>query len=137
MMSKVKSPVDKKRNSLLKDNRNVYSDGPSWSRKQVRRRKQISHHALRQAAAEELRLVKGASDVADGDIAEDRARNRLAEQKRASFKKFPDEPLAIVIDRKLKERGVRQEQENPIGPYVGSHGIRRAEERMMRQIRRK
>ena len=136
-MSKVRSPVEKKRNSLLKDHRNVYDEGPAWSRKHVRRRKQKSHKAVRRAAEEELRLVRGASSVVDGDFVEERARDRLIEQKRASFKKMPDEPLAVVIDRKLRERGQRQEEEDPMVPFVGLHAQRREEERMMRQIRRK
>jgi hypothetical protein len=136
-MSKVKSPLEKKRNSLLKDRRNVYNEGPAWSRKHVRRRKQKSHQALRRAEEEELRVVRGTCSTVDGDFAEERARDRLIEQKRASFKRMPDAPLAIVIDRKLKERGLRQEQEDRIVPFVGLHAERRAEERMMRQIRRK
>ena len=136
-MSKVKSPAEKKRDSLLKDHRNVYSDGPAWSRKQVRRRKQESHKMLRRAAAEELRPVQGPSDLVDRDFAEERSRDRLIKAKRTSFRKLPDEPLALVVDRKLKDRGQRQGPEDPIVPYNEGQLRRRAEERMMRQIRRK
>jgi hypothetical protein len=59
---------------------------------------------LRRAFAEELRIVKGASGVVDGDFAEDRGRERFAKQKNAGFKKLRDTPRGLVINRKQEER---------------------------------
>ena len=136
-MSKVKSPPDKKRSSLLKDRRNVYGDCPTSSRKNIRRGKQRSHKALRRALAEELRPVKGASSAVDGDFAEEQARERLAKHKRTAFKKSPDAPLAVVINRKQERRSPKRDEEDALPAYTRRDEWRRAEERLLQQIKRK
>ena len=136
-MSKVKSAPEKKRNSLLKDRRNVYGESPTSSRKNIRKGKQRSHMALRRASAEELRSVKGVSNAVDGDLAEARAMERLAEQKLWAFKKEPDAPLAVVINRKQERRSPKQQEEDALPAYTRRDEWRRAEERLLRQIKQK
>lgn len=103
-MSKVKSPSEKKRISLVKDRRNIYGECPSSSRKNIRRGKQRSRMKVRRAANEELRALKGASVDADADTIESRAKVRVLALARSSFKKIPDAPLGEVVARKMKRR---------------------------------
>jgi hypothetical protein len=104
-MSKIKSSPDKKRISLKKDRRNVYGENPASSRKNIREGKQRSHRELRRAAGESLRQVIGTGEESDaGDQAESQAKDRILLLARSSFKKVPDAPLGVVVDRKLKRR---------------------------------
>lgn len=103
-MSKVKSPQEKKRDSLLKDRRNTYGESPASSRKNIRKGKQRTQQALRRAVSEELRTVRGTSEEVDAEMAQDRAKTRSIDYSRALFKKVPDQPLAVVRQRKLKRR---------------------------------
>ncbi len=104
VMSKVKSPTDKKKISLEKDRRNVYGECPTSSRKNIRRGKQRSHMELRRAANEELRSLKGASDEIAAEQIEASARGRMLALTRSSFKKSPDAPLHEVLMRKRQRR---------------------------------
>jgi hypothetical protein len=99
-MSKIKSPQDKKRNSLAKDRRNVYGECPTSSRKNIRRGKQRSHRELRRAASQVFLNVKGTAESLDIDNAESRAKTKILAAQRGSFKKHPDAPLGVVIERK-------------------------------------
>jgi len=103
-MSKVKSPQEKKRNSLLKDRRNVYGHCPTSSRKNIRLGKQRSHMEARRAASEELRSMKGSATEIDSDRVESRIKDRVLALSRYAFKKVPDAPLASALDRKAKWR---------------------------------
>lgn len=104
IMSKVKSPSEKKRISLLNDRRNVYGECPTSSRKNIKRGKQRGHMEVRRAANEELRALKGASLEADADVIESRTKDRILALARSSFKKVPDAPLGVVVARKVKRR---------------------------------
>jgi tetratricopeptide (TPR) repeat protein len=106
-MSKIKSPKDKKRTSLLKDRRNVYGECPTSSRKNIRRGKQRSHMELRRAANQELRSVRGVPEEVDAEGAENQAKARIIALSRSAFKKIPDAPLGVVVSRKLKSRAER------------------------------
>ena len=107
-MSKVKSPSEKKRLSLLMDRRNVYGECPTASRNNIRRGKQRGHMEMRRAANEELRGLTGTPIEADADDVEARTRDRILALSRASFKKVPDAPLGQVIERKLQRRASGQ-----------------------------
>jgi hypothetical protein len=107
-MSKVKSPREKKRISLLRERRNVYGECPSSSRKNIRRGKQRSHMEMRRAANEELRSLKGVTDELDAEETEARAKDRMLALGRSSFKKVPDAPLGEVIKRKRRIRADRE-----------------------------
>ena len=103
-MSKVKSPAEKKRLSLMKDHRNVYGECPTSSRKNIRRGKQRAHMEVRRGANEKLRALTGLTIEADGDEIESRTKDRVLALSRSSFKKLPDAPLGQVISRKLERR---------------------------------
>ncbi|HTL16028.1 MAG TPA: hypothetical protein VL793_02270, partial [Patescibacteria group bacterium] len=66
-MSKVKSPTEKKRLSLMKDRRNVYGECPTSSRKSISRGKQRGRMEVRRAANERLGALKGVVLEADVD----------------------------------------------------------------------
>jgi len=104
VMSKVKSPSEKKRNSLVKERRNVYGECPTSSRKNIRRGKQRGHMEVRRAANQELRGLIGSSVEDDADVIESRAKERILALARSSFKKVPDAPLGEVVARKVKRR---------------------------------
>jgi hypothetical protein len=104
IMSKVKSPPEKKRISLVRDRRNVYGECPTSSRKNISRGKQRGHMKVRRSANEELRALRGAPVEADLDVIESRAKDRILALALSSFKKFPDAPLGVVVARKVKRR---------------------------------
>jgi hypothetical protein len=103
-MSKVKTPTEKKRISLVKDRRNVYGECPTSSRKNISRGKQRGHMEVRRAANEELRSLRGASTEVDADATEAHTKDRILALSRYAFKKVPDAPLGEVLKRKLKHR---------------------------------
>jgi|SRR5713226_3196434 len=107
-MSKLKTPAEKKRISLVKDRRNVYGECPTSSRKNISRGKQRGHMEVRRAANEELRSLKGASTQIDADATEAEAKDRILALSRSAFKKIPDAPLDEVLKRKLKRRTDRR-----------------------------
>jgi hypothetical protein len=132
-MSKVKSPRQKKSNSLLKDRRNTYGESPASSRKNIRKGKQRTQQALRRAVCEELRSVRGTSEVVDAEMAQDRSKTRSIDYSRALFKKVPDQPLAVVRERKLQRRA-RQQQGEPPQP-AGISEVLRSEQQLLRNLR--
>jgi hypothetical protein len=103
-MSKIKSPSEKKRISLMKDRRNVYGECPTSSRKNISRGKQRGHMEVRRAANEELRALRGKPVEPEVDEIESLAKDRILALARASFKKVPDAPLGEVLTRKMKRR---------------------------------
>jgi hypothetical protein len=103
-MSKVKTPTEKKRISLVKDRRNVYGECPTSSRKNISRGKQRGHMEVRRAANEELRSLRGASTEVDADATDAQTKDRILALSRYAFKKVPDSPLGEVLKRKLKRR---------------------------------
>ncbi len=136
IMSKIKSAPEKKRDRLLKDRRNLWGESGARSRYSIRRNKQLDHMALRRAVVEELRSVKGTSTEADAESAEARARDRIVDIKQSSFRKSPDQPLAIAVRRKKEKRGVIPERQSDYSDIWGRQR-RRDEERMIRKMRRK
>jgi len=103
-MSKLKTPMEKKSTSLLRDRRNVYGECPTSSRKNIARNKQRGHMEVRRAANEELRALKGAGAEVDSDATEAQTKDRVLALSRVAFKKIPDAPLGKVIKRKLERR---------------------------------
>jgi hypothetical protein len=104
MMSKVKSPTEKKRLSLMKDRRNAYGEYPTSSRDSPSRGKQRGRMELRRAANEGLSALKGVVLEADVDEIESNTKDRILALSRSSFKKVPDAPLGKVVLRKLRSR---------------------------------
>ncbi len=135
-MSTVKSPQEKKRNSLLKDRRNIYGGDAKASRKGIRTGKQRSHQGLRRAVSEELRSARGAGDEVLAELAEENAKDRMVDAKRRAFKKTPDAPLAVVIKRQRQKRKRRTVK----GPWPKIDEIwqeRRDENRLVRKLQKR
>jgi hypothetical protein len=114
MMSKTKTPQAKKLNSWLKDRRNTYGENTAASRKGIKQGKQRGQQALRHAVASELRTVNYSSESIDADAMDDQAKQKLIEYSRRRFNKHSDEPLAVVVNRKLETRAVKQSQAKKI-----------------------
>jgi hypothetical protein len=103
-VSKIKSPKEKKRLSLVRDRRNTYGENPEASRKGIRRRKQWSHMEEQRAVGHVLRQLKVKPDE-NGAVEADVLSKALTLQKqKKAFKKRPDEPLGSIIKRKLARR---------------------------------
>src|ERR1700692_4053911 len=101
-MRKLKSPQEKKAGSLRRDRLNTYGENPQASRKGIRRGKQRSHMGERRAVSEILGRVRERTE--EGDEEDVLAKTKMVERKRKAFKKRPDSPLGIVIERKLAKR---------------------------------
>lgn len=100
IMSKLKTPKQKKLASLALDRRNVYGENDKASRKLIPRGKQQSHQASRRAANRPLR---GAGTLVDDDSASKAqfdVQSALIQAKRKSFKKRSDAPLGAVLKAK-------------------------------------
>ena len=101
-MSKLKSPQEKKAVSLKRDRRNTYGENPQASRKGIRRGKQRSHMGERRVVSEILGGLRERPE--NSDEADTLAKTKIVERRRKAFKKRPDSPLGIVIERKLAKR---------------------------------
>lgn len=103
-MSKIKSPQEKKAQSLLHDRRNTYGENDKSSRKNIAKSKQIQHQSERHAANQVLSAVVNVRDD-EGFIELEVAAETVAKADRLSgFKKWPDEPLGKVIGRQNAQR---------------------------------
>jgi len=103
-VSKIKSPKEKKKLSLARDRRNTYGENPKAGREGIRRGKQRSHMEERRAVGRVLRHLKEKPDENEAIEADILARTLALQKKREAFKKRADEPLAVVIKRKLARR---------------------------------
>jgi hypothetical protein len=103
-VSKIKSPKEKKKLSLARDRRNTYGENPQASRKGIRHGKQRSHMEERRAVGRVLRHLKEVPDEDEAMEADVLAKTLTVQKKREAFKKRPDEPLGVVIKRKLALR---------------------------------
>jgi len=69
-------------------------------------------------------------------LVEGRANDRVAELAHRCFKKEPDAPLAIVLNRKATRRkGEQQSEDVSMTCYAKSQKRRRDEARLLRSIR--
>ncbi|HZR64597.1 MAG TPA: hypothetical protein VFA85_05570 [Terriglobales bacterium] len=103
-MSNVKNPTEKKQLSLQRDRRNTYREHNKSSRKNIRRGKQRQHMDERRKTNELIARVIGPvndDEAADIELA---VRSKTAESRWYGFKKIPDKPLAIVLERKGKRK---------------------------------
>ena len=103
-MSKIKSPPEKKAQSLKRDRRNTYGENPKASRKGIRRGKQRSHMDERRAIGSILERLRTNTDEGFALEADVLAKETSLQSKHDSFRKTPDRPLGIVIQEKLKRR---------------------------------
>jgi hypothetical protein len=104
-VSKIKSPKEKKKLSLARDRRNTYGENPQASRKGIRHGKQRSHMEERRAVGRVLRHLKEVPDEDEAMEADVLAKTLTLQKKREAFKTRADEPLGVVIKRKLSRRG--------------------------------
>jgi hypothetical protein len=100
-----KTPQEKKELSLKRDRRNVYGENDKASRKAIPRSKQRSHMAERRAVQSALAPVKqvGVFDVEVADEVQFAAKTKSIVGKRKSFRKKPDQPLGLVLKKKLAD----------------------------------
>jgi hypothetical protein len=103
-MSKIKSPIEKKRLSLARDRRNVFGESPHAARKSIPKRKAIEHQRERHVANQTLGKVHGDSSDEALESIEGEVAARSRSKRLAGFKKVPDQPLAQVIKRKHEKR---------------------------------
>jgi hypothetical protein len=97
-MSRVKSPREKKRLSLDRDRRNVFSENDKASRKNVPRAKQRSQMKIRRSVNQALAKVRGDIDESVALEADALARDRTKLLRRRAFEKMRDQPLRTVIE---------------------------------------
>ncbi len=103
-MSTIKSPQEKKDLSLERERRNTYGENPAASRKGIRRGKQRSHMEERRAVSLILGRLRDRVDEDHAMEADVLAKTTVTKKGRTAFKKTPDEPLGIVMKRKLEKR---------------------------------
>jgi len=103
-MSKVKSPIEKKRLSLSRDRRNAFGESPHAARKSIPKRKAMEHQRERHAANQALGKVLGYSSDEALESIEGEVAVRSKSKRLAGFKKMPDQPLAQAIKRKQSKR---------------------------------
>ena len=104
VVSKAKSPQEKKRLSYENDRRNTYGENHKSSRKNIPRSKQLSHQDERRAVRQALIAAHGsvAEEVADETQSQALRRGRI--KKLRAFRKSPDRPLGEVVARRLRWR---------------------------------
>jgi hypothetical protein len=62
--------------------------------------------AIRRAVSEVLREVRGEVREQEEAEVEAKAKDILAVKSRKAFQKYPDQPLGLVVERKLRRRRV-------------------------------
>jgi hypothetical protein len=106
-MSKIKSPAEKKRQSLARDRRNTFGEGTHASRKSIPRRKAMQHQQERHAANQALGGALRSTSVESLDSIEGKVSSASRLKRLSGFRKLADEPLGRVIKRKQAGRVVR------------------------------
>ncbi|WP_354638938.1 hypothetical protein [Kitasatospora camelliae] len=101
-----KTPQEKKRLSYLKDRRNAYGENDKASRRNIPRARRARRHALRAAERQALARLTGQGGAADD------AGVPFARRGTGQWRKWPDEPLAAAVARRL-ERRARQDRTTP------------------------
>lgn len=94
------TPQEKKRLSYLKDRRNTYGENSKSSRRSIARNKRIRSRSERRVARQAF--AAGASEADAERI--DAAHARALKKHRSAWTKWPDEPLAVVVEHKLGRR---------------------------------
>lgn len=95
-----KSPQQKKAESYARDRRSTYGNNDKAARRAVPRRRQQRAQAERRAARQELAGPAAAYDEHRIDAMID----RVAQKRRKAWRKWPDEPLGVVLARKRRRR---------------------------------
>jgi hypothetical protein len=95
-----KSPREKKADSYKRDRRNTYGESPHGSRKSIPRARARDHREARRVVRPKLIPALGPIDEASVDEVQTKA----TAKRHARFKKLPDAPLGVVVERKLARR---------------------------------
>lgn len=105
-----KTPQEKKRLSLKRDRRNVYGENDKASRKAIPRRKRLGQKQLRRGINQALSPLGGKAIEDHLDQVASEVNAVQAAKKHKLFKKSPDQPLGIVLER---QRQWREAAQNP------------------------
>ena len=105
-----RSPQEKKALSYAKDRRNAYGETDKGSRKAIPLRKRKVNRANRHAARQQLDEVGDRIAPDEAEHAE-RVEERVQGIKPKTWRKFPDEPLGQVVQRKLLRRAQQSERD--------------------------
>ena len=103
-MSKIKSPSEKKALSLELDRRNTFGENAKASRKNIPRGKQRSHQHERRAVGQILGALPSGPDPDDVFAAEGASKAAAKARQLKAFKKEPDTPLRVIVERKLQKK---------------------------------
>jgi hypothetical protein len=103
-MSTAKTPQEKKKLSLERDRRNTYGENAKSSRKNIPLSKRLSQKAVRHTAKVPLEATIGLPDEDEVVTAESKLRSDLTKKRRRAFKKRPDQPLGLVLEKKFKSK---------------------------------
>lgn len=103
---KNRSPQEKKELSYQRDRRNCYGESPHGARKSIPLQKALRNRANRHAQNLPLNLLGHALDEEVADEAESKIHQRAPRD----WKKYPDAPLAEVINKKKKDRETMRTQ---------------------------
>lgn len=97
---KKKTPQEKKALSYAKDCRNNYGANDKASRKIIPLRKAKANRSDRKKVNDILQKIEKQSDIESIELVE----NEVLSVKRNDWKKYPDEPLEKVVEKKLDRR---------------------------------
>lgn len=126
-MSKIKSPQEKKRESLVHDRRNTFGESPHAARKSIPKRKAMQHQQERRIASQTLSQVPASTDADAIEFLEGEAKSRARAKRVSGFKKYPDQPLGEVIKakeaRRIKQAGRHKHNREQVNEYVLREGI--------------
>jgi hypothetical protein len=101
-----RTPQEKKKLSYEKDRRNTYGESPHSSRKSIPRRKAFRNRANRHRQDLALRQLPNRIDEGLADQIE----SGVFHYAPKDWKKRPDKPLRVVVERKLEGRRRFQEE---------------------------
>jgi hypothetical protein len=109
-MSKIKSPQLKKAMSYGQDRRNTFGENSKASRKNIPLGKARSLRAERRSATTSLRQLPNVLSEDVLTAAELSSTDKAKQQRLRGFKKTPDTPLLLVLERRRLDRHRREQQ---------------------------
>jgi hypothetical protein len=103
-MSKIKSPSEKKRLSLSLDRRNSYRENSKASRKGIPLSKARAHREQRRSVTNVLLGLVTSASGQSAEAADASTRVAAKRKKVGAFKKWPDQPLSVHIEKQELRR---------------------------------
>ena len=103
-MSTIKNPKRKKQLSLERDCRNIFGQNSNASRKNIPKAKQRSHMNERRSVSQLLTRLSGQVEEEKASEAEFAVKVKTADCSNWAFKKRPDKPLEVFLERKKLRR---------------------------------